>query len=153
MKIIKRAAQAAAVGGLAAGGVLGLTAAAGAVTPAVQSPTVLTATSVLESSVGEGGGITVNSYNEYIPSTVAPGYSLFGTMNEVCTSGVGSTLCTWRMHVQGQGEALVGNEVVTGTGRVGNITNGTGNFRRAHGLFNSNNIAPGVGTDTFVFTT
>ena len=154
MQIIKRAAQAAAVGALGLGGVLALAGASGAATPAVQSPTVITTTSVLESSQSEGGGLTVDTYNEYVPSAAAPGYTLYATMNEVCTGAIApSTLCTWRMHVNGQHEGLIGNLVFTATGRVGNVQNGTGNFARAKGLFSSQNIAPGVGTDTFVFTT
>jgi hypothetical protein len=108
---------------------------------------------VLENTVNEGGGLTVYNYNEYVPSALAPGYSLLGTMDAICTSAVGqATLCTWRMHVKGSG-VLIGNLVVTPTGQVGNIQNGTNNFQKAKGLYSATNIAPGVSTDNFVFTT
>jgi hypothetical protein len=153
VNIFKRGAI--ALAGLAmAGTTFGLVTASSA---SAAGPFVVTATQVEVSDVSIAPNVTVQTFNEYQPSVLPPGFTLFATVSALCLTGPrGNSACTWRLTTNAPpilSKQLRGNLVIGPKGQAGNITGGTKTWFGARGITRSINLAPAVSSATWVFTT
>ena len=151
MNIIRKGAVAlAAVAALGTGAGL----AVAAQSASASGVSAFAATAQLTSARVIAPNVDAYTFNEYIPSVVAPGYRLYATLSELCVVGARGAACNWRLTQANLPRAeLTGNALIGGKGQVGNITGGTGPWLGARGIFRGINLVPGVQTDTFVFST
>ena len=150
MNIFRRGLLGLAVLGTAGAGIgVGL-----AATASASTSQVISTTSELVSNVVVAPNVHAFVLFDYQPSLGAPGFRLFATTTELCVVGGGRVACNWRLTSTGPGNPeLTGNAVSTFNGGIGAITGGTGIWRGAKGIDRSINIAPGVDSNTYAFST